>query len=217
MNLEQIMQRFEQAYGPRQWTPSNDAVSVLVETILSQNTSDSNSSRAFRSLRAAFCTWEAVSDAPVDEIAQSIRHGGLAEIKAQRIKSTLLEIKREHGDFDLNFLSSIPLASAKAWLRQLPGVGPKTTGCVLLFALGRPALPVDTHIFRVSKRLGLIDSQTTIEGAHELLEEMIPPKNIYEFHLHLIEHGRRVCGARQPRCSVCVLNDICPSSSKGEA
>jgi endonuclease-3 len=212
MRVENILSRLEKEYGPRHWAPDEDAVSVLVRTILSQNTSDANSHRAFASLRAAFPSWEKTAAASADEIAQAIKSGGLAEIKAKRIKATLEEIERQKGDLDIGFLSRVPLSEAKAWLKQLPGVGPKTAACVLLFGLGRPALPVDTHVHRVSGRLGLISSKVSADAAHEALEAVIPASKIYQAHLHLIEHGRRVCHARRPRCESCCLAEICPSA-----
>lgn len=212
MNLEGILQRLQREYGVRQWEPGRDAASVLVGTILSQNTSDANSGRAFQSLLATFGSWGAVADASPKDISQSIRLGGLAEVKAKRIKQVLQQIQDRQGSFDLNFLSQLPLEEAKAWLKQLPGVGPKTASCVLLFSLGKPALPVDTHVFRVSKRLGLIDSKTSPELAQDLLERKVPSSYIYQFHLHLVEHGRQVCLAPKPRCYGCVLKELCPSS-----
>jgi len=158
-----------------------------------------------------FSDWEAVAAASVDEVAQSIRSGGLAEIKAGRIKLALQEITNKRGCLDLNFLDELPLSEAKSWLRELPGVGPKTAGCVLLFSLGKPALPVDTHVFRVAKRLGLIGSRVSAEKAHDLLENMVPSEDIYQFHLLMIEHGRRICKAQRPRCSLCILKELCPS------
>ena len=184
---------------------------MLIETILSQNTSDTNSGRAFDSLRSAFPTWEAVSKAPVEHIADSIRVGGLHQIKAKRIKQVLGEIRQKRGRLELDFLDKLPLDEARDWLRQLPGVGDKTANCVLLFAFCKPALPVDTHIFRVSKRLGLIDSRSSVEKAHKILESIVPPGKVYQFHVLMIEHGRRVCKAQRPLCAECVLGDICPS------
>lgn len=211
--VTEIIRLLHQEYGyMRHFEQDRDPVSVLVSTILSQNTSDTNSRRAFNSLRQSFPDWEAVDAAGVDEIAQSIRSGGLADIKAGRIKLALREILEKRGHLDLSFLNELPLPEAKAWLRKLPGVGPKTAGCVLLFSLGRPALPVDTHVYRVSKRLGLIGSRITVDKAHELLENMVPAEDIYQFHVHMVEHGRRVCKAQQPRCSHCILKEGCPAS-----
>ena len=210
MRIAKILRLLQEEYGVRCWQPDQDPVSTLIATVLSQNTSDSNSKRAFGSLMATFGDWESVAAAGVDEIARSIRLGGLAEVKAKRIKRILQEIRAQRGTFDLSFLADLPLPEAKSWLRQLPGVGPKTAGCVLLFSLGRPALPVDTHVFRVARRLGLIDSGISVEKSHEILERLVPPEEIYSFHVHLIEHGRRVCKAQRPRCHLCVLRQVCP-------
>ncbi len=211
MRIGGTLRLLQREYGPIDWQIDRDPVSTLMATVLSQNTSDANSKRAFHSLITAFGNWEAVAEASVDEITQSIKLGGLAEVKAKRIKLILQEIRDLQGCLDLSFLRELPLSEAKSWLRQLPGVGPKTAGCVLLFSLGRPALPVDTHVFRVAKRLGLIDSKVSPEQAHELLESVVPPEDIYSFHVHMVEHGRRICKAQRPRCHLCALQGLCPS------
>jgi endonuclease-3 len=208
----QVLRLLRKEYGPREWQPGQDPLSSLIATVLSQNTADVNSHRAFAALVNRFESWESVATADVNELAEAIRAGGLADIKARRIKLILHEIKGKHGSLDLSFLDNVGLAEAKAWLRQLPGVGPKTAGCVLLFSLGKPAMPVDTHVFRVAKRLGLIGARVSVEKAHEILESLVPPKNVYEFHILMVEHGRRACKAQRPRCAVCVLRALCPSS-----
>jgi len=180
-------------------------------TILSQNTSDHNSRIAYASLMSRFGGWQAVADAGVDEIEDAIRMGGLSRVKAPRIRQILREISVQRGSFDLSFLAELPAGEAKAWLQRLPGVGPKTAACVLLFSLGMPVLPVDTHIFRVAKRLGLIPAKSTAGDAHDLLGEMVPPEDVYRFHILMIEHGRRTCRAQNPRCPRCVLLPGCPS------
>ena len=211
--IRQIIVLLTGEHGARKRGRYQDPLTVLVQTILSQNTSDTNSRRAFESLLTFFVNWEGVAMANVDEIAASIRVGGLGEIKARRIKQALGEIQRERGRLELDFLSHLPVAEARDWLKQLPGVGTKTSLCVLLFSLGRPALPVDTHVFRVSKRLGLVDSRASVEQTHRLLESLVPSEDVYQFHLLLIEHGRRVCKAQRPRCHQCVLCEICPSQN----
>jgi endonuclease-3 len=208
----QVLRLLRREYGPREWQPGQDPLSSLIATVLSQNTSDVNSHRAFSALVKRFQSWESVATAGAGELARTIRAGGLAEIKARRIKLILHEIEMERGNLDLTFLNELGLAEAKAWLRGLPGVGPKTAGCVLLFSMGRPAMPVDTHVYRVAKRLGLIDARASVEKAHEILESLVPPKNVYEFHMLTVEHGRRTCKAQRPRCTVCVLRSICPSA-----
>jgi endonuclease-3 len=210
--IEEVINLLEQEYGPRQWQPDRDPIDVLIGTILSQNTSDSNSGRAFTSLKASFDSWEAVSSAPAEHIAQVIKSGGLSQIKAVRIKQVLEQIEKEQDRISLDSLKSMDMAEAEDYLMRLPGVGLKTARCVLLFSLAKPSLPVDTHVFRVARRLGLIDSKVSAEKAHSLLQEQVPPLKVYQFHVHMIEHGRRVCHARQPHCERCILRGICPSS-----
>ncbi len=213
--VEQLRRRLRQEYGPRRWQPGRDPLSELVAVVLSQNTSDANSHRAYASLVDRFGDWEAVAAAEAGEIARAIRAGGLAGIKAPRIKAILEEIRARRGSLDLGFLAGMGLDGARAWLRGLPGVGPKTAGCVLLFSLGMPAMPVDTHVYRVARRLGLVDSRASVEKAHEILEAMVPPADVYELHMLLVEHGRRTCKARRPRCSDCALRDLCPGAQSG--
>jgi endonuclease-3 len=185
-------------------------MSELVLTILSQNTSDTNSGRAFMRLKQRFATWEDLLAAGPDDIAPAIQAGGLARIKAPRIKGILDEVWGRLGSFDLMFLRDLPLEEAKAWLRSLPGVGPKTAACVLMFALGRPALPVDTHVHRVAQRLALVPSKAGAADAHDILEAILEPDEIYPFHISLIKHGRRLCRAQRPLCPECPLLDGCP-------
>jgi endonuclease-3 len=196
-------------YGDRPWHP-RDPVASLVNTILSQNTNDVNRDRAFEQLRERFPTWEAVRDAPEEELIDAIRPAGLGPTKGPRIQEALRRIAAERGELSLDFLADLPVEEARAWLLDLPGVGPKTAAIVLLFALGRPAFPVDTHVHRVTRRLGLIPEETSREHAHELLEELVPPDIYYAFHLNLIAHGRAVCHARNPEHERCVLRDVCP-------
>jgi endonuclease III len=212
MVIGEVIRLLEQEYGLRQWQPGEEAIDVLIRTILSQNTSDANSNRAFKSLITMFGSWQSAADAPVEQIAQAIRMGGLSRIKAVRIKQVLKQIEDEQGALSLDFLQAMNITEARDYLLHLPGVGQKTAACVLLFALGKPCLPVDTHVFRVAKRLGLIGSGVSVNTAHDLLQEQVPPSKVYQFHLHLIEHGRKICHARQPHCSKCVLKEICLSS-----
>jgi len=210
-NIEQTITLLAGQYGEQRCEPNGKPLDEMVRTILSQNTSDANSGRAYYSLKEAFPDWESILKAPADDIADSIRVGGLGKIKAARIKQALSDIKRLRGELDLDFLSGLPIDEARAWLRQLPGVGAKTANCVLLFSLCRPALPVDTHVFRVSMRLGFIDSKVTVETAHLLLEGRLKPEQVYQFHVLMIGHGRKVCKAQRPRCTMCVLGGLCPS------
>ena len=213
LTVADIMRRLGAEYGsvtaPRHWDP----VSEMVYTVLSQHTSDANSVRACASLRAAFPAWEDVLEADPERVARAIWTGGLARIKAARIKAILRAIKDKRGRLELDFLREMPMREARAWLRQLPGVGPKTAGCVLLFALDKPAMVVDTHVHRVAKRLGLLPARCTAEQAHDVLEKLAPPEWYLPFHIYLITHGRRVCKAQRPRCEACVLEDGCPGSA----
>ena len=198
-------------YGPVEWTRRYDPAWELVYTILSQHTSDINSERAFANLRRVFGSLEAVSEASPAEIEDAIRMGGLARVKAPRIKAVLRQIDDELHSYDLSFLAEMPLEEAKAWLKHLPGVGPKTAAIILCFSLGMPAMPVDTHIFRVSKRLGLIGAKVSADKAHDLLEPMVPTADVFAFHMYLIRHGRQVCKAQRPLCDNCVMASECPS------
>lgn len=207
--VRQVLVLLIKEYGAVQEQPTHDPVSVLVQTILSQNTSDRNSGGAFQSLAARFRGWEEVAEADVEAIAYHIRGGGLGRIKAQRIKQALEHIVRERGRLELDFLSQLSVSDAEDWLLQLPGVGLKTARCVLLFALGMPALPVDTHIVRVTRRLGLIGAQASLDEAHRILGKLVPPDDVYQFHVLVIGHGRKVCRARNPDCLSCVLKEVC--------
>jgi len=197
------------------WRPSRAPVTELVLTLLSQNTSDTNSGRAFQQLLKRFDGWDEVLAAPVEEVEDAIRPGGLAPTKARRMHALLAELRDRLGPgWDAARLETMPIDEAKAWLTSLPGVGPKTAACVLLFSLGRPALPVDTHVHRVSRRLGLIGPKVGALPAHDALEARMPPDRYYDFHVALIRHGRRVCHARAPRCAECVLADRCPARTE---
>jgi endonuclease-3 len=199
-------------FGPLRWRPHGDPLTELVLTILSQHTNDTNSGRAFASMQRSFPTWDAVLAAEPSALADSIRQGGLANQKAPRIQQVLTRVANECDGWSLDHLSLLPLDEAKAWLRSLPGVGPKTAACVLMFALGRPAIPVDTHVYRVARRLGLVDGKTTAEQAHAVLESIVAPSDTYAFHVALIKHGRHTCTARNPNCGDCPLSDFCPSA-----
>ena len=201
-------------YGPFEWSPRYDPASELVYTILSQHTSDVNSGRAFGNLMNTFGSLDAIAGADVEDIETAIRTAGLFRIKAPRIKAVLNQVLDEVGSFDLSFLREMPLDEAKVWLRRLDGIGPKTAAIILCFSIGMPAMPVDTHIFRVAKRLGLIGDKVTADQAHDLLEPQVAPDEVFSFHLYLINHGRRVCKARRPRCDECVLAWGCPSRDR---
>lgn len=188
-----------------------DALDSLIQTVLSQNTSDVNSDRAFASLKAAFPTWEKAAAARPRAIETAIRSGGLARTKSRRILKLLLAVRQREGRLDLSALQELDAREADARLRGLPGVGPKTRACVLLFALGKHAFPVDTHVQRVTRRLGLIDEKTSAERAHEILGPQVPRGRALDLHLNLIRLGRELCRARAPRCAACTLRRMCPS------
>jgi endonuclease-3 len=213
-DVKRILKLLSAEYGQKTWQRQENPVAVLLQTILSQNTSDKNSRPAFQHLLDTFSGWDEIAGAEVAQICEAIKAGGLGAVKARYIKQALREIRRRQGAFDLDFLKGLSVDEAREWLMQLPGVGMKTASVVLLFSLGMPAMPVDTHVFRVSKRLGLIDSKVTVEKAHALLERLVPHDDIYKFHVLLIEHGRRTCKAQRPRCTVCVLASLCPSYEK---
>ena len=204
-----VHQLLIEEYGQREWRPRLDPLSELIFTILSQNTSDVNRDRAWMRLKDRFPTWESVLAADAAELAEAIRPGGLANVKAPRIQETLRVIKRARGEFTLDFLAEMEVDEAKRWLTSLNGVGPKTAAIVLIFSLGKPAFPVDTHVHRVSQRLGLIGPKTSREKAHDVLEELLPSEIYYTFHLNLIAHGREVCKSQRPRCATCVLREHC--------
>ena len=209
-----ILELLRLQYGPRSWQPHNDPLSELVLTILSQNTSDKNSRAAFSKLRKTYSDWTRLTEVETAAVAESIRSGGLANIKAARIQAALREIKMKQGSLDLTFLRTMPLEDARAWLLTLPGVGLKTAACVLLFALGMPAMPVDTHVYRVATRLGLIPPKTSQDNAHRQLEKAVPAEQIYEFHVLMIEHGRRICSARRMKCNSCICKTLCSGYDK---
>lgn len=206
---ELVQEQLLEAYGEPEWRPHLDPISELVSTILSQNTNDTNRDTAFDRLRDRFSSWEEVRDGDVDKVIEAIRPAGLANQKGPRIQGALRFITQERGELDLDFLADWPVDKGKEWLSSIKGVGPKTAAIVLLFALGKPAFPVDTHVHRVSKRLGLIGSKASREKAHDELEELIPPDDYYSFHLNLIRHGREVCVSRNPHCEECVLRALC--------
>lgn len=207
----EVHRRLLAVYGDQRPDPTTDSdpVAMLVNTILSQNTNDRNRDIAYQQLRKRFQTWEAVRDAPAADVIRAIAPAGLAPTKGPYIQDALRVITEREGTISLEFLRSWPLEEAKAWLLSLNGVGPKTAAIVLLFSMGRPAFPVDTHVHRVTRRLGLIPDKTSREKAHELLEQLLPETLYYTGHLNIIEHGRTICQARKPRCEDCNLQDLC--------
>jgi endonuclease-3 len=201
-----IRNRLRELYGRPRQRPHSRPIEELVRTVLSQNTNDRNRDVAFDRLRDRFPTWEELRDAPLPEIEEAIRPGGLALTKAPRIQ----EILRRLGDHpDLGWLRDAPREEALSYLVALPGVGRKTAACVMIFSFGRPEIPVDTHVHRVGKRLGLISPGASFDRAHDELREVVDPEDAYELHINLIRHGRVVCRPR-PRCDECALRRMCP-------
>jgi len=186
------------------------ALDELVSTILSQNTNDINRDRGFEALRARFPSWEAVRDAPEADVIEAIRPAGLANQKGPRIQQVLQAITQERGALDIEFLRAWTVDKARAWLTHFKGVGPKTAAIVLLFSLGQPAFPVDTHVHRVTGRLGLRPEKLSADDSHAYFEGLLPPDTYYAAHLNLIRHGREVCHALRPDCERCVLQKLCP-------
>lgn len=210
-HFEEIERRLEVMYGPRMLTASDDPVSGLVGTILSQNTSDVNSSRAFASLRSEFPTWQGVIDADTADVQEAIRMGGLSKIKAPRIQAALQSIIDRCGELDLGFLKDMSIEDAMTWLTDLKGIGPKTAACVLLFSLGMPAMPVDTHVDRVMTRLDVLPIRTSSIKKQRILEALIGPDadRVYAVHVETISHGRELCKPRRPLCEQCDLASLC--------
>src|SRR5258706_2686222 len=208
----QIHKRLLEFYGEPIWRNPLPPVDELVSTILSQNTNDNNRDTAFNDLRLRFPTWEAVRDAPVAQIIEAIRPAGLGNQKGPRIQQVLREITAERGNLDLWFLKDLPLEEARAWLTRFNGVGPKTAAIVLCFSLGRPAFPVDTHIYGVTVRIGLRGPQPekmSVEEAHRHFEALFPPETYYAAHLNIIRLGREICHARKPDYPACPVRQLC--------
>lgn len=210
----EIYRRLLVAYGEPTWRPFYAPMDELVLTFLSQNTSDLNSGRAFEALRARYPTWQAVLDAPVDELAATIRSGGLSQQKAPRIQRALRRILAERGEFTLDFLADLPADEAMQWLTSFDGIGHKTASIVLLFCFNKPAFPVDTHVGRVTRRLGLAGPKDSEQKVKGLWEGLVPAAWFYPLHLNLIRHGRQVCHAQRPACGMCVLNEVCGYEGK---
>jgi endonuclease-3 len=211
LRIHQLLLR---AFGEPTWRNPLPPIDELVSTILSQNTNDLNRDRAFTALRAAFPSWEAVRDASRGAVIRSIRSAGLANQKGPRIQQVLRDITQERGSLDLGFLAGLPLEEARSWLIKFNGVGPKTAAIVLLFSLSRPAFPVDTHIYRVSGRIGLRPIKMSVERAHNHLESLLPPATYYAAHLNMIRLGREICKAGRPDCPRCPVRRSCAFEPK---
>lgn len=211
-----VHQKLIEAFGEPTWRNPLPPVDELVSTILSQNTNDVNRDRAFDSLREKFPTWEQVRDADTDEVIEAVRVAGLANQKGPRLQNVLREITEERGSLDLSFLADMPIEEARDWLTKFKGVGPKTAAIVLCFSLNRPAFPVDTHVYRVTGRIGLRPEKISVEQAHPYLEDVFPPETYYAAHLNIIRLGREVCNARKPKCLDCPVRDLCDYEPKTE-
>ena len=210
---DRVASRLAREYGKGRWVADEEPLDSLIGTILSQNTSDVNSGRAFDSLKRRFPAWERVLKATPRQVASAIKHGGLAEIKSRRIKAILSQIKKKHGRLDLGFLRRMPVEMGYDYLVSFTGVGPKTAACVLLFACRKPVFPVDTHILRIAKRLHWARTQETAEAFQERVQGLIPKEWVYLLHVNLSALGRRVCRPQRPKCPECVLAKLCPSAA----
>lgn len=207
---EEVYQQLNSFFGQPVWNGGEDPVDELIWTILSANTNDVNSGRAFRNLKATFGDdWEVVRTAPLPAIKDAIRTAGMYNQKAPRIVETLTRIKELEGDYTLDHLAMMEVPEALAYLTALPGVGHKTASIVLLFCFNRGSFPVDTHIQRISQRLGLCGRRDSPEKIKGIWEQLLPPETFYPLHLNLIRHGREVCDARKPKCEICPLQSVC--------
>jgi endonuclease-3 len=204
-----IIQNLERTYGVPENKRASDPLDMLIGIILSQATSDVNSHRTFAALKKRFPTWEAALRARTTTIADTIRSGGLANQKAEVIKSVLRQIKDEHGTLDLNFLHDLTAGAAVEYLSQFRGIGPKTVACTLLFACRKDVFPLDTHIFRILRRVGLIPQKCTDQRAHAIMDDVVPRGKFYSFHVNLIRHGRALCRPREPLCERCPIVEYC--------
>lgn len=210
VKAEQIYERLNAYFGEPHWQPCPNVVDELIGTLLSANTNDVNSGRAFAQLKARFGDdWDAVRLAPLDEIKMAIRPAGMYHQKAAHLVATLERLKQDHGDYSLAHLAAWPVRDALAYLTSLPGVGHKTASIVLLFCFNQGAFPVDTHIQRISQRLGIGTRRATPEQLKAIWEDLLPPTTYYALHLTLIQHGRQICQARSPKCELCPLQTLC--------
>ena len=209
-----IRDRLRLLYGIPRAGPHGHPIAELVLTVLSQSTNDRNRDVAYLGLRERFTTWEAVRDAPVDELEQAIRPGGISRVKSARIKAILQAItdSAPQDELSLDWLADLTVPQAQKYLCSLPGVGRKTAACVLLFALGMRDVPVDTHVSRVGTRLRLLRAGAPFEELHDTMLAITPPGEELELHLNLLRHGRRTCHARRPECDACALARMCPSA-----
>jgi endonuclease-3 len=213
-HAREIARRLEDAQGHIEWRRRREPVGELVTTLLSHNTTDANQLRAFEALRARYPTWDDVRRAPTAEVVETIRVAGLANRKGPRIQQVLDVVAADPRGSDLEWLRDVPLDDAMAFLTSLPGVGPKTAGCVMCFCFDAPVVPADTHVHRIALRTGIVPPRSSAARAQERLSRWIPPVLTYATHMHLVAHGRTICTARSPRCPDCPLLDLCPEGRR---
>jgi endonuclease-3 len=216
-NAREIARRLEAAQGHIEWRRHREPVGELVTTLLSHNTTDANQLRAFEALRVRYPTWDDVRRAPTAEVVATIRVAGLANRKGPRIQQVLDIVADDPRDSDLEWLGDVPLDEAMAFLTSLPGVGPKTAGCVMCFCFDAPVVPADTHVHRIALRTRIVPPRSSAARAQERLSRWIPPDLTYATHMHLVAHGRTICTARSPRCADCPLLDLCPEGRRRTA
>jgi endonuclease-3 len=207
----QMYELLLERYGHHPLVPRREPMHELISTILSHRTTGANESKAYQQMRAQFPTWEEVRDAPADELAAAIAPSNFAEAKAPKIKAVLAQIIAERGAADIGFLADLSVDEGMEWLTSLPGVGPKTASLVLLFCFAKPILPVDTHVHRVSQRVGLFGPKVNPTQAHPILWALLPQDAqwLYNFHINLLRHGQQLCVWGKPRCAPCPLKDLC--------
>ena len=210
-NYHKVKNLLYMQYGDLKWRDEMETLDELIFTVLTQNTSDINAEKAFKNLKSRYINWDEIAKSTDEKLERIIRIGGLGKQKSIRIKKILKEIYLRTGGYNLSILKDMTFNEVKEWLITLPGVGPKTAAVVMSFALKLPAFPVDTHIHRISKRLGYINKNTSAEKAHEIMENIILPEDRFDFHILLITHGRKICKANNPKCSICPLTSYCPS------
>jgi endonuclease-3 len=209
--IGQVYERLVAAQGLRELKPRREPMRELISTMLSHRTTHANEEAAYNRMWERFGSWEAIRDAPVDELTEALKPATFPEVKAPNIKAALAQLFAERGEASIDFLADLPAEQGLAWLMSLPGVGIKTASLVLLFCFAKPVMPVDTHVHRVSQRLGLISQKTSPTAAHTLLQAQLPPEplTLFNFHVSMLRHGQKICVWGEPRCEQCVLTDLC--------
>ncbi|MFB6182802.1 MAG: endonuclease III [Candidatus Nanohaloarchaea archaeon] len=209
MDIRELNSKLISEYGEPEPPKDQTDIDYLIETILSQNTNDKNRDKAFNNLKDKYDNYKEIEEADRDELTDTIRIAGLGPTKAERIQKCLTQIREDKGEYTLEFLENKSVEEGKDYLSDLPGIGPKTAAIILCFYFGKPVMPVDTHVHRVSKRLGLVPKNSSRTKSHNVLENKVPDDIKYEFHRLLITHGRKVCTARNPSCNKCILSESC--------